>query len=449
MSDRIVVLHGGRGGRRRSTPTRPSATTSAPDAGARGMSSVRGAVAGPADGGLGRSCAAIRRSRAPRAGRSSSLRCAARAVPGLRRELGRTASSGDAVRALRARRRRAGARRAGQHRWRGPVRHVRAWSSSQRSCCARRLAPGRRPAPAARARRCCSAARCGPASRPPCASSCNLNEALSHAAAELRRAVDPARTSCSGRGGTPSAFNLPDQQAVPRRGAAARPTASPELHLGILLALVAAVVVWVIARPLALGLRRARRRRQPRGRAARRPAGQPHRVRGAADRAVRSPASAGWSSSPGSRACCDRRSASASATSASSASWMVAHRPIWIPARRSLLAAISVYGDYLQIDYGLPRRVGLHPDGRIVLWSSSRTRGTATRRERTDADRGRPHRRRPLRRTSVLFAAEGETDRGALRHRQPRHGGLDALRRAAASPSTVWTGSPFIGAIAG
>ncbi|MBI5309454.1 MAG: ABC transporter permease [Actinobacteria bacterium] len=35
-------------------------------------------------------------------------------------------------------------------------------------------------------------------------------------------------------------------------------------------------------------------------------------------------------------------------------SWMVAHRAAWIPAGATLLAAISVYGDNLQIDLGLP-----------------------------------------------------------------------------------------------
>lgn len=35
-------------------------------------------------------------------------------------------------------------------------------------------------------------------------------------------------------------------------------------------------------------------------------------------------------------------------------SWMVAHRAAWIPAGATLLAAISVYGDSLQLDYGLP-----------------------------------------------------------------------------------------------
>jgi simple sugar transport system permease protein len=35
-------------------------------------------------------------------------------------------------------------------------------------------------------------------------------------------------------------------------------------------------------------------------------------------------------------------------------SWMVAHKAAWIPTGATLLAAISVYGDNLQIDYGLP-----------------------------------------------------------------------------------------------
>lgn len=35
-------------------------------------------------------------------------------------------------------------------------------------------------------------------------------------------------------------------------------------------------------------------------------------------------------------------------------SWMVRHRTAWIPSAAVLLAAISVYGDNLQIDYGLP-----------------------------------------------------------------------------------------------
>ncbi len=35
-------------------------------------------------------------------------------------------------------------------------------------------------------------------------------------------------------------------------------------------------------------------------------------------------------------------------------SWMVAHRAAWIPAGATLLAAISVYGDSLQLDYSLP-----------------------------------------------------------------------------------------------
>lgn len=35
-------------------------------------------------------------------------------------------------------------------------------------------------------------------------------------------------------------------------------------------------------------------------------------------------------------------------------SWMVAHRAAWIPAGATLLAGISVYGDSLQLDYGLP-----------------------------------------------------------------------------------------------
>lgn len=35
-------------------------------------------------------------------------------------------------------------------------------------------------------------------------------------------------------------------------------------------------------------------------------------------------------------------------------SWMVAHRSPWIPAGATLLAAISVYGDTMQTDFGLP-----------------------------------------------------------------------------------------------
>ncbi|MFY9264507.1 MAG: ABC transporter permease [Solirubrobacterales bacterium] len=35
-------------------------------------------------------------------------------------------------------------------------------------------------------------------------------------------------------------------------------------------------------------------------------------------------------------------------------SWMVGHRTAWIPSAAVLLAAISVYGDNLQIDFGLP-----------------------------------------------------------------------------------------------
>lgn len=35
-------------------------------------------------------------------------------------------------------------------------------------------------------------------------------------------------------------------------------------------------------------------------------------------------------------------------------SFMVAHRAAWIPAGAALLASISVYGDSLQLDYGLP-----------------------------------------------------------------------------------------------
>ncbi|MFY9487157.1 MAG: ABC transporter permease [Solirubrobacterales bacterium] len=35
-------------------------------------------------------------------------------------------------------------------------------------------------------------------------------------------------------------------------------------------------------------------------------------------------------------------------------SWMVGHRTAWIPSAAVLLAGISVYGDNLQIDYGLP-----------------------------------------------------------------------------------------------
>jgi ABC-type uncharacterized transport system permease subunit len=35
-------------------------------------------------------------------------------------------------------------------------------------------------------------------------------------------------------------------------------------------------------------------------------------------------------------------------------SWMVAHKAAWIPTGAALLASISVYGDNLQIDHGLP-----------------------------------------------------------------------------------------------
>lgn len=35
-------------------------------------------------------------------------------------------------------------------------------------------------------------------------------------------------------------------------------------------------------------------------------------------------------------------------------SWMVAHRAAWIPAGATLLASISVFGDSLQLDHGLP-----------------------------------------------------------------------------------------------